>query len=111
MATFHNSGLSRLPCFAAIGRPNFQERPMRASEVTILLLLVTMFCGCRPVSSPWAGTPYEAPQAVDGAGRSTYAPTPTILPAQVVPALDTASQDAAIERFLFQQDPNSGGSK
>ena len=84
---------------------------MRASELIILLLLVTMCCGCRPVSSPWAGTPYRPPRAAEGAGRSTFAPTPTILPMQVSPTLDTASQDAAIERYLFQQDSGVEGSK
>ncbi|MDB2685735.1 hypothetical protein N9Y42_00805 [Mariniblastus sp.] len=84
---------------------------MRVLEFTILLVLVATFCGCRPVSSPWAGTPYESPRAVESAGRSTYAPTPTILPVQVAPTLDTASQDAAIERLLFQQEPKVDGSK
>ena len=84
---------------------------MRASELTILLLSVAMFCGCRPVSSPWAGTPYESPRAAESAGQSTFAPTPTILPARVSPALDTASQDAAIERHLFQQKPEPGEAK
>ena len=84
---------------------------MRASEFTIFLMLVAMFCGCRPVSSPWAGTPYESPRAVEGAGRSTFAPTPTILPMRVSPTLDTASQDAAIEKYLFKQDSGSDGFK
>ena len=84
---------------------------MRASEFTILLLLVTLLCGCRPVSSPWSGTLYEPPRAVQGAGRSTFAPTPTILPVQVSPTLDTASQDAELERFLFEQTSKTSGSK
>jgi len=84
---------------------------MRTREYTILLLLVAMFCGCRPVSSPWAGTPYESPRTVENAGRSTFAPTPTILPVRVAPVLDTASQDAAIERFLGQQGSSLGGLK
>ena len=84
---------------------------MRASKFTIFLMLVAMCCGCRPVSSPWAGTPYESPRAVEGAGRSTFAPTPTILPMRVSPTLDTASQDAAIERFLFKHDSESGESE
>ena len=84
---------------------------MRASVFTILLLLVATSCGCRPVSAPWAGTPYESPRAVEGAGRSTFSPTPTILPMQVSPTLDTESQDAAIERWLFKQDLESDGSK
>ena len=84
---------------------------MRACEYTILLLIAAMFCGCRPVSSPWAGTPYESPRAVEGAGQSTFAPTPTILPMQVSPTLDTARQDAAIEKFLFQQESDVDGSR
>ena len=84
---------------------------MRASEFTILLMLAVMCCGCRPVSSPWAGTPYQSPRAVEGAGTSTFAPMPTILPMQVAPPLDTASQDAAIERLLFKQDSKSDGLK
>ena len=85
---------------------------MRAREsFFLLLLLVATCCGCRPVSSPWAGTPYEPPGPIEGAGQSTFAPTPTILPMQVSPALDTASQDAAIERYLFHQDSESAESK
>ena len=83
---------------------------MRASEFTILLMLVVMCCGCRPVSSPWAGTPYQSPRPVEGAGTATYTPMP-ILPMQVAPALDTASQDAAIERLLFKRDAKSDGLK
>lgn len=83
---------------------------MRVRESIILLLSVAMFCGCRPVSSPWAGTPYESPRTVESAGRSTFSPTPT-QPVRVAPVLDTASQDAAIERFLLKQDSASGGLK
>ena len=84
---------------------------MRAREFTILLMLLAICCGCRPVSSPWAGTPYESPRPVEEAGRSTFAPTPTLLPVQVAPTVDTAVQDAAIERYLFQQDSASGVAK
>jgi len=76
---------------------------MRAFNFTILIVAAAMFCGCRPVSSPWAGTPYESPQAVQGSGQSTFAPTPTTPTIQLSPKGDAASQDAAIERFLFQQ--------
>ena len=84
---------------------------MRARKFTISIILVASCCGCRPVSSPWAGTPYETPRAVEGAGQSTFAPTPTILPVQVAPTVDTASQDAAIERLLFQQSSGSKAAK
>ena len=84
---------------------------MRVREFTICLILVATSCGCRPVSSPWAGTPYESPRAVEGAGQSTFAPTPTIMPIQVAPTLDTASEDAAIERYLLQQDSGPAVSK
>ena len=76
---------------------------MRIQQFIFLMTVMALFSGCRPVSSPWAGTPYETPQPVESAGRSTFAPTPTILPVQVAPTVDAASQDAALERFLLKQ--------
>ncbi len=82
---------------------------MRVQQFIFLMLTMSVFCGCQPVSSPWQGTPYEIPQAVQGAGQSTFAPTPTILPVRVAPTIDAASQDAALERFLLQQDGSNAG--
>lgn len=62
------------------------------------------FGGCQPLSKPWAGVPYQSPHGRNVThAPSTYSPTPTIQPSRVAQTIDTASQDAAIERFLYQQ--------
>ena len=84
---------------------------MRTLQFIILTLVMALCCGCQPLSSPWAGTPYEPPQAVQSPGQATFAPTPDTPMLRFAPAVDTASQDAAIERYLLQQSkprPRSG---
>ena len=83
---------------------------MRTIHVTILMLVLGLCSGCRPLSSPWAGTPYEPPQAVQNPGQTTYAPTPETPTLRFAPTGDTASQDAAIERYLLQQSKARSGS-
>jgi len=86
---------------------------MRRLQFIILMLVMAICCGCQPLSSPWAGTPYKPPQAGQNLGQTTFAPTPETPVLQYAPTGDTASQDAAIERYLLEQrKPRSGsGSK
>ena len=86
---------------------------MRTIQFTILTLATGLCCGCQPLSSPWAGTPYEPPQTVQDPGHTTFAPTPETPTLRFATTGDTASQDAAIERYLLQQRKSkaSSGSK
>jgi hypothetical protein len=72
-------------------------------RLLIVATFVLALSGCKPISQPWAGTPYQSPQVRDTRhSPSTFSPTPAILPSRVAQTVDTASQDAAIERFLNQ---------
>jgi len=84
---------------------------MRTIQFTILMLVVALCGGCQSLSSPWAGTPYEPPQAVQSRGQTTFAPTPETPTLRFAPAIDTASQDAAIERYLLEQRKPAARSK
>jgi len=82
---------------------------MRTLKFTILMLATSICCGCQPLSSPWAGTPYEPPQAVQNQpGQATFAPTPETPTLRFDSTGDTASQDAAVERYLRQQSKSAG---
>ncbi len=83
---------------------------MRILRCTILMMVMATCCGCHPISSPWAGTPYEPPQAIQAPGQATFAPTPETPTLRFAATGDTASQDAAIERYLMQQGKPETGS-
>jgi hypothetical protein len=81
-----------------------QEKSQQMAGLVCLAVAIGCLSGCQSLSKPWAGVPYESPHGREVThAPSTYSPTPTIQPSRVAQTIDTASQDAAIERFLYQQ--------
>jgi hypothetical protein len=64
--------------------------------------ICALITGCHPVSSPWAGNPYQPPQLSANPAESTYAPTPQLLPSRVSSGHDSSLEDASLERMLFE---------